>query len=78
LLSQKGSFLFSTLRLLISPLESRLALRLALQKLDVSCLACPLMLLLSQPGSEIYLVSETTWRVSHFARIHRDGFFLRR
>ena len=76
-LLRKAPFRFLTLRLLISRVESRLALFLELQKFDASSLPCPMLPLLLESGSEISLVSETRWRVSRFAPIRRAGFSVR-
>ena len=67
-------FSFPNLRSLVLLWETRWASRAASQKVDVSLLIYLLPPLLR--GSETFLVSETAWRVSRFARIDHAGFFV--
>ncbi len=67
-----SALVFSPLRLLILPLEWPWAFRLASQTLDASSLTYSLLFL--PRGSEIFLVSERTCRVSRLTRIERGGF----
>jgi len=66
------ALVFSPLRLLILLLEWRWPFRVASQPLDASWLIYPLLFFLR--GSEIFLVSERTRRVSRLIRIERGGF----